>query len=138
MATREVVRLPAGVELRACPLCGGEAVVEESKPLSLHFVVRCGGCGLLLVPLQEQEQAAMVRYVATAWNDRAARLLADKGEKAPLPCPRCGRPVTIVHPEDRVWAVECECGISFYPDPDFETAHDLGAVVGQWNERAGR
>jgi len=49
------------------------------------------------------------------------------------PC-RCGRTPKLVHQERNIYAIECPCGVQFYPDP---VKLSRQAVAEAWN-KAGR
>lgn len=56
-------------ELKPCPFCGGEAVIEPIIAIDKRFYSKCRRCGCAIPNLVPTEQEA-----AEAWNARAEKM----------------------------------------------------------------
>lgn len=95
-------------ELKPCPFCGGEAVVEKWRQFNMNaaYVVKCSECGATVPIWRETEEEA-----TRQWNKRF-----DVTDKIELKtCPFCGGEAWFEHLsecDDEGYAVRCsECGI---------------------------
>lgn len=61
------------VELKPCPFCGGEAVLEENKVRKgYEAAVSCNdGCLLHMYTITYDDEETAVRKAIEAWNRRA-------------------------------------------------------------------
>lgn len=105
--------------LKACPYCGGRAVIKNTQADEKEYYVICENCGILSGLCKDKQE------IFNKWNARAEKM---------LPCPYCGGKGELCEDDIgdlKIYTVICEdCGMIASSKDTEEDA------IAAWNKRA--